>query len=307
MENAQQVRKFLLKPMVLARILAEASVLTVLLVLPVVLLLLGKFQALPLTYKFIFVVLCLVACALLPVYGFITYQVRVTETTISADALFRKQSLELSRITGLARRSNFNFVRYVVDFDGGELTFPIWLKGLDELVGIIREHLPVAAAGRRSALGRSFSQDPISVIFQFLQVVLSLVFIGVVWCFTYAMRSGSGLSRQPQSGFVQGSAPVDLALLVIFALCVTAIMLYRAYMVLLMPLKIRLSESELRFDTIFGVKTVDIAALKSVAPPLPLLPEGYVIKTSKGSFLVGNGLDAADELEEALKERIGAK
>lgn len=305
METVPPVRKFLLKPMVMARILAEASVLTLLLFMPLTLLCLGKFQAMPLTFKCVFIVLCGIACLLLPVYGFITFQVRVSATTISADALFRKQSVELSRITGLARRSNFNFVRYVVDFDGGELTFPIWLKGLDELVGIVRAHLPSSAAAKRSCLGRTFSQDPISVIFQFLQVVLSLVFIAVVWAFTYATGNGGGVSRQPQAGFIQSSAPVDLALLIIFALCVTAIMLYRAYMILLMPLKIRLSESELRFDTIFGVKTVELASLKSVAPPLPLLPEGYVIKTGKGSFLVGNGLDAADELESALRERLG--
>jgi hypothetical protein len=41
-----------------------------------------------------------------------------------------------------------------------------------------------------------------------------------------------------------------------------------------------------------------------VSEPLPLLPEGFVIRTTKGSYLIGNGMDSADELESSLKANL---
>ncbi|MGL1701398.1 hypothetical protein ACSTHI_23755, partial [Vibrio parahaemolyticus] len=42
----------------------------------------------------------------------------------------------------LTRRSSWNWQRYVVEYDGGTLTFPLLMADIDDLVQTIRNHLP---------------------------------------------------------------------------------------------------------------------------------------------------------------------
>jgi hypothetical protein len=280
--------------MVAARLCAEGSVSIILLALPLVLLVLGKLGALSLTYKLIVVILGLCGLVMLPVYGFITFKVTITEDELTSHSLFQRHSCLLAKIKGLTRRSNWNWIRYVVEFEGGELNFPIWLKKSDELVDFVRERIPAGVGGKRSIIGRHFKQDPVSIIFQIGQATAGLVFIGVVWIFAVSLyHSGSA-----------GITAVDEALVIAFAVIVSAILLWRTVVVALMPASIEIRGEALVLHTFFFEKKLPWAEVKAVKEPFPLLPEGFMVHTKKGSFLIGNGMDSADELANGIKDKI---
>ena len=281
--------------MVAARLCAEASVFAALLALPLVLFVLGKLAALSIGSKLIVAILGLCGLVILPVYGFITFKVTVTEDKLTSHSLFQKESCQLSQIKGLTRRSNWNWIRYVLEFEGGDLSFPIWLKRCDELVVFVREQIPAGAAGKRSPFGRQFKQDPVSITFQIGQATAGLVFIGVVWFFACSLyHSGTA-----------GISPADEGLVIAFAAIISAILLWRTFVVALMPARVELRGDELVLHTHFFEIKLPWAQVKSVREPFPLLPEGFMLHTKKGSYLIGNGMDSADELSDAIREKIG--
>lgn len=292
---ANSLKTYRLKYMVSARLCAEASVFLVLLALPLVLLLLGKLAALPITHKLIVATLGLCGLVMVPVYGFITYKVTVSEDQLTSHSIFQKNSCPLSKITGLTRRSTWNWIRFVVEYEGGQLTFPIWLIKSEELVGFLRQCIPGGAGGKRSLIGRRFKQDPVSVIFQIAQATAGLIFIGVVWFFAASLyHSGTA-----------GISVADELLVVVFAFIISAILLWRTVVVALMPANIELRGDELVLHTFFFEKKLRWSEIKSVREPLPIFPEGFMLNTKRWSFLIGNGMDAADELSDAIKDKIG--
>jgi hypothetical protein len=290
----RSIKTYRLKHIVAARLCAESSVFIIFLALPLVLLLLGKLGALSFSYKLIVSILGLCGLVMLPVYGFITFKVTVTEDELTTHSVLQRHSCLLSKIKGLTRRSNWNWIRYVVEFDGGELTFPIWLKKSDELVAIVRQRIPEGFGGKRSVYGRRFKQDPVSIIFQVGQAVAGLVFIGVVWLFAASLyHSGT-----------TGITAADEALVVAFALLASAILLWRTIVVALMPASVELGRDQLILYTFFFEKKLPWAEIKAVKEPFPILPEGFMVHTKRASFLIGNGMDSADELAAAIKEKI---
>lgn len=297
-DKSSQARYFRLKPMVMARVLAEFTALAIMLLLPLLLLVFGKLFAFSAVVKLVFAGVALVAACVLPIYGFITFQVRLLQDELTSYSLFKRTTCKLSQITSLSRRSSFNWVRYVVSFDGGEFSFPVWLKHCDDLVEIVRASLPayLSSGGVQRYMGRTFVQDPITACVQVAQVVLSLIFIGVVWVFTLSASSGARAATT--------SGQSDFAMLVTFAAAASAVLLYRAYVVLLMPNAVKLSQDKIEIATFFYKRTVAIDQLKALHAPLPLLPEGFVVKTARGSYLIGTGMDSADELEKALRELV---
>jgi hypothetical protein len=285
-----EVFVYRLKSMVAMRLLAEATVFILLLLLPVVILLLGKFAALSITLKILVVALALVAAVALPIYGQVVFQVKVTATELVAYSVVSRRSCQLSQIKGLKRRSNWGWIRFVVEYDGGELIFPIWINHHEKLVAAIRARLP-AGSGVGNPF-KTFSQDPVALFLQFGQAIVSLAFAAMVWFFAVWTHRGGHQST------------ADLALLYTFAVVVSAVLIWRSYVVALMPRVVEVKPDQLLIHTVFNKVALSWDALRSVSEPLPLLPEGFVIRTTKGSYLIGNGMDSADELESSLKANI---
>jgi hypothetical protein len=44
--------------------------------------------------------------------------------------------------------------------------------------------------------------------------------------------------------------------------------------------------------------------LKNIRKSYPFLPDGFMLKTSAGTYLVGANMNSADELQELLEEKI---
>lgn len=276
--------------MVLARVLAEATVMVLLLLLPLILHLLGHFLGLPITFKVVLIALAIIACLMLPAYGFITHSVLVEDEGLRARALFRQERCTWRSIKAVKRRSNWNWQRYVVEHDDGELSFPIWLNEVDKLVETIRSRLPQSAGGRSSPLSR-FSQDPIALTFQFVQAFIGIAFAVVFWFFFLDLRAG-----------VQKSE--DILIVLIFCILITALVTWRTIMILLMPRQIIVSPGELTLQTLFFKRILTWNQVLSVKPTMPLLPDGFLIRTEKWAYLIGGGIDGVDELVETLASRI---
>lgn len=273
------------------RILAEATVFSLLLFLPVVILFLGKFAALTLTLKIVVVSLALIALLMLPVYAHITFQVKVTADELITYSVLGKHSCKLSQLKGLKRRSNWGWIRYVVEFEGGELSFPVWMQDCEKLVAALRAALPAGCGGAQNPF-RIFKQDPIALAYQFGQALVSLVFAGIVWFFAISTH---------QSGHHNTA---DMALLYTFALVVSAVLIWRAYMVALMPRSVEVKPDQLLLVTVFSRVELPWKSVKALTESFALLPEGFVINTAKGRFLIGHGMDEADELESSLKANL---
>ena len=288
-KDKEKIIRYRLKTMVIARICAEFTVLVILILLPIVLFSVGILESMAAAYKVILIALAIIAALLVPVYGFITFLVEVRDRGLTARALFRQQSCAWHEVKKISRRSNWNWLRYVVELQDGELTFPVWLKDCDKLVTTIRTRLP--GGGGATSIFRKFSQDPISLIFQAFQAIFGLGVVVVFWFFYVEMTH-----EQSMQSF-------DSMLILFFCLALTILAAWRSGKIALMPRSIELTARDLVVKTIFYEKEIPWTEVRSVKASLPLLPEGFTISTKEGSYLIGNGMDSLDELVGAISSR----
>ncbi|MBX9940576.1 MAG: hypothetical protein K2Y32_15050 [Candidatus Obscuribacterales bacterium] len=296
-ENGE--RFFRLKSMVAARMLAEITALSAMVLTPLILFCLGSFQGLSTMLRFLFLAVALVAACILPIYGTVTYQVSVTRRTLTAYRLFGNRKCDFRDITKVSRRANFNVIRFVVEYLDGDLSFPAWLKNVDSLVSIIKANMPAYVASKPNST-RVFKQDAVATFFQVCQVLVSLIFVLVVLLFTAQILSSAVLPNGTVGAIAAGQT--DKLLLAIFAVVISVLLTYRAYVILLMPISLKVTEEGLELQTFFSRRTIAKANLRAIKEPLPLLPEGFMICAQDAKFLVGTGMDAADELEAAVRE-----
>ena len=71
-----------------------------------------------------------------------------------------------------------------------------------------------------------------------------------------------------------------------------------------MPLSISVAGNEMVMRTYFFEKKISCEKLLSIQPASPFLPEGLMLKTKSGSFLIGANMNAVDELQDLLTEKI---
>lgn len=276
--------------MVLARIFAEITVLLILVTLPAILALTGHFQTSPMTAKFLFLTLSLISGLILPAYAFITFVVVVDKYGITAMSLAKHQRCEFHQMKRMSRRSNWNWVRYVVEHQQGELSFPIWLVNCEELVETVKGKLPTGS-GLPNPF-RKFSQDKISLLFQCMQAMLGVGLVVVFWIFF------SELAREKFTN------QTDLAIVLGFCVIITLVFSWRSVVVFLIPRSIELTPSGIIIDTMAFSRKIGWQNVRSLKPAVPLLPEGFMLTTGKGSFLIGNGMDSADELVSAIQTKL---
>jgi hypothetical protein len=276
--------------MVLARVLAEMSVLIVLILLPILLQIMGKFGLMPMGAKVVVSALTVISLCILPWFGFITYQVNTDAQGMTTLAVLARHFCEWQAIKGLSRKSSNNWVRYVVEYEGGELSFPTLLKSCDGLVQEIRTHLP-GGSGVVANPYRMFKCDAVALLVQALQSAAGIVFVCIGW-FLFA------------GTMMRGGHNGDSAMLAAFCAACTLVFVWRTFVVALMPKTVELTPDQLIVATQFFQRKYPWSEVLSVQTPFPLLPEGFMIKTKKGSYLIGVGMEAGDELEDALRAKV---
>ncbi len=285
--------RYRLRTMVLARMLTEAVVLVGMMALPIVLTASGKLSSFKPPVQGMFIALGVIGLAILPWFGYITWLVTTDENGITSHALFKKQFCTWNQIKSLSRKASWNWLRFVVEYEGGELSFPVLLNKCDALVNEIRQHLPQGAGGGAAQnLQRKFIYDPIAMSMQTLQSLAAIAFVGLFWLFFSAKAHH----------FKPGSN--DEICLLIFCAIATLIFLWRCWAVAFMPKSVEVTKSSLITSTYFNERQIPWTEVMSVGVPLPLLPEGFTIKTKKGTILIGSGMDSADELQQIVQFEI---
>ena len=248
-----------------------------------------------------FYVLATIGAVLLPCFGFLTWQVRVDDKGLTADALFKHQFCSWDAMKKLSRRASWNWQRYVIEFDGGSLHFPVLLARCDELVRTVRQRMQGDEGGSGAIfLGHSmphrvFLYDPISMAVTIGQAVVACIFVVLFWFFfAFSLRK-------------QFQSTVDEAMILIFCLGGSIIFLWRLIVVLRMPNRVELTRDRVIFKGIFVTNIMTWSDILSIKSSTPLLPEGVTIKSKKGQFLIGTGMNSADELQEIVQYELANK
>lgn len=279
-----------LKTMAGIRVISEIAALIIVICLPFVLLASGVFATLDLVVKLAVVLVACFAFLLLPAYGFVTWQISINETGITGWSLVKHRKINWGDLKKLTRKSNFNWQRFVLEYEGGDLTFPLWFERCDELVAEIRNHLPADFSPGMQG-DRVFKQDTISYLMQISQVCFGLMLAATATYFCVHLLS-------------QGKTSLwDSLLVLVFALLLGLGMFFRSIVVALMPRKIILTNDDLELETIFFRKKIVWNNIVELKASNPLLPEGFMLDTKEGSFLIGTGFDALDEFVRAVKEK----
>jgi hypothetical protein len=283
----QQIRTlYRLKPVVATRIAAEALAVLFCAVFPLVGYSCGYFNALPWFAKLVPLVVFVIGCVLAPFYGFITWSVITTDEGITAVSLFKRPYCKWQDLESLKRRTLFNQVRYSVSTKSGqELNFPIWLTECDRLIHEIRSHIPGGLEALEVSSTQSFRNSLTGMIFQLVQSCLGLFFTCFVWYFLL-----TSLMLKPGS-------VADRALVGIFAALLTGIFCWRAFVVILMPTYVETSPETLLLKTFFTTVQMNWDDVLRVTQPSPFLPEGFLLKTKRGNFLMSGTLEDCDELK----------
>ena len=291
--------RYRLRTMVLARMFSEVAVLLGMMALPICLVCAGTFSSFKPPVQGTLIALAVIAVAILPWFGFITWLVTTNEDGICAHALFKKQFVKWDQIKSLTRRASWNWLRFVVSYEGGELTFPILLNQCDLLVREIRGHTPQGAGGgvggAAANIHRSFAYDPVVMSLQVGKSIAAILFVTLFWFFfsakSHHFRPGSN----------------DAISLLIFCALASLLFLWRFVAVMLMPKSVEVTKPELVVRNLFQEKHIPWAQVLSVGVPLPLLPEGFTIKTRQGTILIGSGMEAGDELQEIVVGEIALR
>jgi len=287
----QQIRTvYRLKPVVATRITAEALAVLFCAVFPLVGYSCGYFNALPWFAKLVPIVVCMIGCVLAPFYGFITWSVITTDAGITTISLFKRPYCKWQDLESLKRRTLFHQVRYTISTSTGqELHFPVWLTDCDRLVNEIRSHIPGGLEAVSVSATRSFRNSITGMVFQFVQSCLGLSFSIFVWYFLF-----TSLMLKP-------SSVADRALIGVFAALLTGMFLWRVFVVILMPTYVETSPETLILKTLFATTQMNWDDVLSMSAPPPFLPEGFILKTKRGNFLLSGMLEAGDELKTQLE------
>lgn len=290
-KKSQNKNIYRLKTMAGVRVLSEVVALIFLICLPFVLLLTGVFTSLDLVVKLAVAFTSVFSVLLLPAYGFITWQINILETGLEGWSLIKRRKINWVDLKKLTRKGNFNWQRYVLEYEGGDMTFPLLFERSDELISRIREHLPQdlspVAAGPRV-----FRQDSISYLMQFLQVLFGLILSGTAGFFASHLLSGANASIW------------DSLLVMIFALLINLCMFYRAVVVALMPRIVVIDQDYFEMETLFFKKKMGWQKIERLEASNLLLPEGFLLDTREGTFLIGTGFDELDDLVVQVKKKL---
>lgn len=283
-------KTYTLKPIILARGLAEITVLLILAALPFVLLAFGKFFIL---HIFIRVGLCVMApLALLGLWGFsqIAFRVIASEDGLTTRCILKKTFLKWNEMQALRLTNRMGLREYLISHSGGTLSFPSMLNGASELVETIRERLPNRG---RSTAGdaQSFRVSAISFGIDLAKLLLQMGFAALCfWFFDSLRKSGK-------------TSPGDLVVVLLLAILVCAGVIWKTILFLRLPREVQLDKDGATFKGLFRTGKIAWSEIKMVAVSGILYPEGLKINTGTKSYLITNSIDAFDELADEIQQR----
>lgn len=287
-------KSYLLKSMVIMRLLAELTAMLILAVMPIFLLISGNFWQLHFYLQVTLCVLALPALGLAISYGYLPFRVVVDDFGLETVALFKRQKLLWQQMQTIKLKTNWGWRRYVIASDCGDVSFPFWLKDVQFLIETIRSRLP--ARGRSLVATRqSYRLDWASALLQLGKGLAQLVFIVVFWLFFQSLCRGQTANRE------------DIIIVLIAGIVFTFMMLWRFLAILALPHFVEVSSEELLVKSWLKSHQIKWHEIGSITTPHFIFPEGIVLRAGNKRILVGSALDSFDELVEEVRGRSGIK
>jgi hypothetical protein len=280
-----------LKRAVLVRFVAEVIVALACGILPLIACFNGFYSHHPWFVRPALLSLCLIAWVVLPFYGFITLFITADDPGITLRSLCKRKFCPWDEMKSIVLRSTWRWRRYVVTTAGGaELNIPTWLNAYESLIERIREKIP---GGLEPAIPKTrFRNNTYSVVTQIGKSVLGLVFCVFVWVFAIC----TFLPKSPNL--------FDRTFVIVFALLVSAIFCIRTFFLVLMPVQLETSDTEISLQSVFYKLKLPWSEIRKVISAPPWLPEGHVIKTKRGDFFIAESIDSCDELIKQIEKNV---
>lgn len=286
-------KSYFLKTALMARGLAELTVLVILSLLPLLLIVSKQFFALHLVLKI--AVCCLSPTSALGVWGLlrIPFRVDVSEIAISVRSIIKRESLAWSEIISLRQSSAYGLKQYVLQGRQATLNFPRMLNNVGELVSQIRAKIPGARTATISD-GAVYRMAKISFLIDCFKWLLQL---GFAIFFAQFARSLAISGTNSQADLFIIYAAAVLIFLGVFWNFVQLIRLPQALVLDKegMSLKFLFWNSRLVWDDLKGLKMANV-----------FYPEGLCVRSAKGSIVISANTNDIDELSEILSSKLSA-
>jgi hypothetical protein len=284
-------KTYQLKPVVMARALAEMTVLFILGALPVILFLAGHFFDIHIVFR---AGVCVVApFALLGLWGFsqLAFKVEVNDEGLATRSILRRSFLAWPQIISLKQTNRMGLREYCLEHAGGSLSFPSLLNHVAELVDTIRSHLPNRG---RSTTGDAqlYKVAPIMFLAELFKMGLQAGFSAIFFWFYDSLKHSAKVSSE-DALFV-----LALAVLILLAVIWKLIQFFR------LPSEVQILRDKLALKTLCKSTELSWPEISKLAPAGMLFPEGLMLSAGKHTYLIGNNVDCFDELVEEIQLRL---
>ena len=279
-----------LKAIVLARALAEMTVLTILTILPIALFATGHFFAVNIILRAGVTILALLSLVGLWGFGQIAFKVVVTDSGLTTQSIFRKHFLKWTQILLLKQRNRLGWKEYSLVHASGEVSFPCLLKAAPQLVETIRSRLPDRG---RSTTGAEqlYRVGAITLVQEIAKLILQAGFAGLIFCFYETLKLEGKSSLE------------DILFVLALAVMVSAVVAWKLIQFLQLPVTVQLQKEGMTLKGIFRSAIISWSDIKKVANSGLMHPEGLLIRTDKHNYLIANTVDCWDELSEEIQLR----
>lgn len=278
-----------LKPIVMARLLAELTVVAILALAPALLLIAGQFMSLEWPLKIILIFLSVIATLIFAGAMQIPWKVAIDDKAITVVAPARKTTIAWEKIERLQLATSWGWRRYLIVHEGGTASFPAWMNNLSALVEQIRSRLPNRGMAIHAG-DRIFRVQTVTLSIEFLKSMAGVGLAALLWSFLFSMARTAKNQE-------------DVIIIGIASLIVSLLALGRLFFSLTMPFIVRVEPDGLRLRSSIGGSQLKWQEISSVELPFFALPEGIVLKAGKRRILVPAAIEAFDELEELIKSR----
>ena len=287
-------KTYLLKSMVLARGLAELTVLVILVLLAPGLLIVNQFFNL---HVLVQITVCiLMPLAMLGLWGLgkIPFKLVLDDAALSTIALFKRERVEWEKMLTLRQGSKIGFRRYQIKCTEGELSFPCMFGKIDELLDEIRRRLPNRG---RSITGDAqvFCLPILGFAFELGKLFLQAVFSILFFCFFFSQLKSGSSSRE------------DLLIVAIAAVAFVASVIWKIAQTFRFPHQVESSPLGLLMKPAFSKAQGQLLPwneINDVQPAGILYPDGVFICSKKQKYLVSSALEGFDELCEEIKGHV---
>lgn len=287
-------KTYRLKAMVMARALAELTVLVILFFLPMSL----CFKPVQNLQFFIKAAICLLS----PVSAFVLwrllktpFQVTVSEAGLSLRSLIQKKTLLWSQIRTIRLARRLAWPEFVLELEASSLSFPALLASSSELLESIRERLPNRGKSQIESRTSIFKISAQSLFADITKICFQIILLAVFLCFCFWQKGSASSSNE------------DLLIIFSAAALFAAALGWRLFQFLSMPVFLQFKDgSELEMKTLSGIKkTLDCRSLDKFSKTGSFYPEGIFLFAGKKRVLISASFDAFDELAEELSRKTG--